>query len=569
MTLRIATLALITLFVGVFLQPSISRAANANDPTFILRPYCDEGYDGNEWIYGPVPPPGWTAGEDPNLCSPFEIDDPQTLRTPLLLVGETLDIDLVVQNPGERPISSIRTWLTYDPDVLEGTDITINDIAFPEITPGEEDFSAEDGYVKIQVSAIDDAIPTDYWIHVARIQFTVKKEISPGTVMNFHDVQPNGHTVIMSKGDVGKARYILGQEPGSLMVRIGTVDTGPAPLLQIGAPCVQSDECASGQCEANICIAAGENSLESCTLDGECNTSMCYGGFCRSAEFKIPTDGACRRDNQCASLVCRNGKCSGATNIPNGEGCTSNLECASGTCSNGVCIQTLDDNSCASDFDCDPGNICTNSICTREQAVIPNGGTCVLSTQCQSSLCVEGVCKDQETHENDRTAFSLLQIRNLRVTSDGNSAFLGWDPLRSSMLKTYNMYYGTTSGQYIQRKILPGTSPSVTIRNLPSGTTYYFAIRASNKNDEESAFSQEVAVEIGNPASSTAPLVASVLTDAPKGNPLTDGPIDVPGETGIPSIFVVFLIISGVIGTLIASRRQVVASSFAPTQTHE
>lgn len=155
--------------------------------------------------------------------------------------------------------------------------------------------------------------------------------------------------------------------------------------------------------------------------------------------------------------------------------------------------------------------------------------------------------------------FTSLQVLNLRVTTEGSSAFLAWDALPSSELKGYNVYYGTVSGQYIQRKGVDKNSNTLTIRALPTGVTYYFAVRAFNANNQETVFSQEVAVTIGDPKTSTSPLTGNV-TGGPAGKPpKTDGTVS--GETGMSSTLVLLLVASAVIGTALAFRRQFMAKS--------
>lgn len=162
----------------------------------------------------------------------------------------------------------------------------------------------------------------------------------------------------------------------------------------------------------------------------------------------------------------------------------------------------------------------------------------------------------------DRTSFVLLQIQNVRVTTEGSTVYVAWDPLASSELQGYNVYYGTEMGRYLQRRTLPVESNTVALRALPLDTMYYLAVRAINTKNEESAFSQEVAVKVGDPGSSTAPL-RGITDDSPKGqNPLEQNGApasSVPGETGSPTMIIVFLLLSTVIGTLIAFRRQFVA----------
>lgn len=154
------------------------------------------------------------------------------------------------------------------------------------------------------------------------------------------------------------------------------------------------------------------------------------------------------------------------------------------------------------------------------------------------------------------TVFTMLQVQGLRVTTEGSSVFLAWDPLPSAELVGYNVYYGTTTGQYIQRRGVDSAATTLTIRALPVGTTYYFAVRGVNGRDQETEFSQEVGISVGNPRTSTSPLTANSL---PTGTPDTNG--TVAGETGLSSVLLVFLLLSAVTGTFIAYRRQAAAQS--------
>jgi hypothetical protein len=149
-------------------------------------------------------------------------------------------------------------------------------------------------------------------------------------------------------------------------------------------------------------------------------------------------------------------------------------------------------------------------------------------------------------------------VQRVQVTTRNQDVFLGWQALKSSELKGYNVYYGTVSGRYMQRKSLPGSATSLVLRDLEPDATYFFAIRAFNNADKESAFSQEVSVTVGKPETSTAPLT-TVISDmtAPEGNPVeSQGGTTVTGETGTGDTLVVLLLISAVIGTAFAFHRQ-------------
>ncbi len=231
--------------------------------------------------------------------------------------------------------------------------------------------------------------------------------------------------------------------------------------------------------------------------------------------------------------------------------------------------QSAQDGTCVRDADC-AGGTCVAGMCKQAPKNLPNGSSCLSDSECTSGLCGSGMCVPnivdetpvkQEENTGDRTAFSLLQIRNVRLTTEGNSIFVAWDPLQSSQLKAYNIYYGTTSGKYIQRRSIAISDHSITLRSMTIGTRYFIGVRGLSTKDEESAFSQEVSIIVGQPDSSSAPLTAGSLKDFPKGTTAGNilkqgGQTNVPGETGVPTFIILLLIGSAVTGTILASRRQ-------------
>ncbi len=162
-----------------------------------------------------------------------------------------------------------------------------------------------------------------------------------------------------------------------------------------------------------------------------------------------------------------------------------------------------------------------------------------------------------------QSSFTLLQVQHVTVTTEGSAIYVAWDPLRSSELQGYNVYYGTKSGEYLQRKSVGTDITSLALRGLPLDTVYYLAVRGVNQSNQESAFSQEVGVKVGSPATSTSPMLGKIPGSTGK-NPLTGktiGTSGVPGQSGLPSLFVLLLIASAGIGTLFAFRRQLSSSA--------
>src|SRR3989338_7334726 len=88
-----AAITLSSLFV---MLPSFA-SAQTGDAILKLRPHCTE--------------------ENQTKCATYAVKDPQTLQTPELAVGSLLDMDLVLENPGRKPVSRIRGWMSYDPAI--------------------------------------------------------------------------------------------------------------------------------------------------------------------------------------------------------------------------------------------------------------------------------------------------------------------------------------------------------------------------------------------------------------------------------------------------------------------
>ncbi|MBU2213624.1 fibronectin type III domain-containing protein [Patescibacteria group bacterium] len=500
----------------------IAFAQASDEITITLQPHCvfSEG-DDDEWMFGPIPdiPPLISLGE--GHCRTFAVEDPRTLRTDPLDNGDILDIDIVVENPSGQDIQHVRSWLNYDTTVLEGVSIDVNEV-FSIVAPGEEDFDNDDGFVMVDASAENGDEPSIKRLAIARVKFKVIDTPSAGTVINFYDVQPGGHTEVFKKSDTeSDGISVLSTDPGSLHIIFGDDDDDDDDDTSTSLSTSDDDSL----------LADGET----CQIDSQCQSDNCSNGICVSDIDPLPNGSACIDDSDCESDYC-------------------------------------DDGLCGSD----------TSTLPPPPPLLPDGDACTSDSECLSQHCIDGTCQmppeDDDSDDNDssdddtqRTAFSLLQVQNFRVTTEVNSVFLGWDPLQTSRLKAYNIYYGTTTGQYIQRKTIEGTMESLLLRSLPENTRYYFAIRAVSITDEESAFSQEISVVVGDAASSTSPLGANFNFDDPTQQPPTGtmtNPVrngeTVHGETGIPSILAILLFASAVIGTIFASRRQLVVTNIKP-----
>ncbi|MDH5597467.1 MAG: fibronectin type III domain-containing protein [Candidatus Peregrinibacteria bacterium] len=99
---------------------------------------------------------------------------------------------------------------------------------------------------------------------------------------------------------------------------------------------------------------------------------------------------------------------------------------------------------------------------------------------------------------------NLNRPQNLRVTTGPGYADLKWDASDEAELVGYNVYYGKTSGQYTRRRTV-GRVHQYRIDGLHNNEVYYFAVTAYDAQSRESDYSDEVAVIINVPLSSTSP----------------------------------------------------------------
>lgn len=127
---------------------------------------------------------------------------------------------------------------------------------------------------------------------------------------------------------------------------------------QIGRPCGDNNQCATGLCEQNAC--ARPELLRDCTRDGICGL-----------------------DQKCVDLQPGIKRCVWQP----GHACTSGAECSSKWCNQRVC--TRDDGKCQSQSDCPSPYLC---ITAKQQCLIPNGGLCGGHGECDSGFCNNNRC---------------------------------------------------------------------------------------------------------------------------------------------------------------------------------
>lgn len=150
--------------------------------------------------------------------------------------GQEFTVDVMVKNPSQESIISVRTWLDYDPTVLEAEAIDTSNTPFTLAAPGEDTVSSSEGKVKIGRSNIAGGMK-DAEAKVATIKFKVLGALAGKTSIEFYDYQVSelGHTSVNIIQD-GFPLNILSKEPEKLEIQLNPGGPTATPVVQPPAP---------------------------------------------------------------------------------------------------------------------------------------------------------------------------------------------------------------------------------------------------------------------------------------------------------------------------------------------
>lgn len=143
---------------------------------------------------------------------------------------------------------------------------------------------------------------------------------------------------------------------------------------------------------------------------------------------------------------------------------------------------------------------------------------------------------------------SLQRPTGLRVGTGDSYAHLIWNLSNDSNLAGYNLYYSMQSGRYLHRKEL-GPIDEFYISGLLNDETYYFAITAIDKNGLETDYSDEVAISINHPETSTAPIAGEI-------DPFALGVASQTNTGPKTNIIIIMALFAGLFGYIITNKKQ-------------
>jgi hypothetical protein len=219
------------------------------------------------------------------------------------------------------------------------------------------------------------------------------------------------------------AFHAADQDPDAECGADATCDGAGACKEVDGTNCATAAECASGFCIDGFCCDTACNlTCQSCAAASNGGSN----GVCGNTTAGLDPRADCAAGQTCTG----GGTCAKA----NGQGCGAGGECASGLCVDGFCCDSVCGGVCEScaasqngstDGSClaipepdDPDNECGGFTTCNGQgacALRSLGTTCIVSNECASSMCADGVCCESNCTGT---------CRDCSITGDGSCGFI-------------------------------------------------------------------------------------------------------------------------------------------------
>lgn len=122
--------------------------------------------------------------------------------------GEVLTVDIMLDNSVQKPITSVQTWLSFDPTRLQGKDIDVSDSSFELVAPYENGFDNEQGLVMLGRASATKQFKKS--LNVATVTFDI---VGEGTLMiDTYDYRDDltGHT---------SANSLIDDKPYNILIK--------------------------------------------------------------------------------------------------------------------------------------------------------------------------------------------------------------------------------------------------------------------------------------------------------------------------------------------------------------
>ena len=147
---------------------------------------------------------GKTVSENPSPAEIVEIARGLTKEVSMKLSseidGDTVTVKILLDNPEKKPLTSVQSWLSYNPKVLNGVSINTENSLFTFAAPYENSFDEATGVVMIGLG--NDESINDKEIVVAEVVFQkIDEGISMIDVYDYRqDLSGHASANIMHEG---------------------------------------------------------------------------------------------------------------------------------------------------------------------------------------------------------------------------------------------------------------------------------------------------------------------------------------------------------------------------------
>jgi hypothetical protein len=170
-------------------------------------------------------------------CKALNKENGYFVKKDVIKKGEKVIVDIVIDNPASKKISSVSSWLKYNPAELKALEIKSDGSDFGLAAPDGDKINAQEGIVQIGRANIGTPIDNNQ-IYIASVIFEVLTDQNKKSSVEFFNYQDSelGNTgVFMISGLL--TENILEKKPNNLKLTLNganTPITKPDPVIPEG-----------------------------------------------------------------------------------------------------------------------------------------------------------------------------------------------------------------------------------------------------------------------------------------------------------------------------------------------
>jgi uncharacterized protein YceK len=140
-----------------------------------------------------------------------------TMRLSADKKGSEVTVKIVLDNPNNKPVTSVQSWLSYSPEALKGVKINVVDSPFELTAPYDNTFDEVNGLVMLGRSSSQPIMTNT--INVAEVVFELATNAV--TMVDFYDYKTDlsGHVSVNIMLDGVPYNVLLAPESPALIIQ--------------------------------------------------------------------------------------------------------------------------------------------------------------------------------------------------------------------------------------------------------------------------------------------------------------------------------------------------------------